>query len=357
MDNNELKEKFKFRVAISEIKEENNITHQKHNTFVLKKSILVASAFLILTTGIVFAENIRDICNNFVSQNFTSKKIKVSNSSNDTTYQNDESYRFYEDMKYEKGIYYKKVDNYKDYLFYKNMWNDLLDMKEEDFIQNFMIITAADNADGINQEITDIYTYDETLYIEFDEKETYYDSSVVIGTKLSRDFNRNNIKITQKLDLAITDPKYMRITDIPSDYSVEQAINDNCIVIDQNTVLENKTVELKEFVEKCNNGIECNLRIYTTNPNGRFVEDIQFINNKYKVNTLFLDNIKDIDNEEYLKYTRNLEKINNIKDIRSEEYTFLEEYNFVIGEKRYTDISVTNDNDKVYWTPLVIYIN
>lgn len=59
MDNNELKEKFKFRIAISKIQDEINSNVKSSKAFVLRKSVIAASVCLVLTSGIVFAKDIR----------------------------------------------------------------------------------------------------------------------------------------------------------------------------------------------------------------------------------------------------------------------------------------------------------
>ena len=58
MDSNELKEQFRIRVAISNIKRERDIAMENRSLYIGKKSIAVACACLILTTGVAFAKDI-----------------------------------------------------------------------------------------------------------------------------------------------------------------------------------------------------------------------------------------------------------------------------------------------------------
>lgn len=58
MDSNELKEQFRIRVAISNIKKERDIAMENRNLYFGKKSIAVACACLILTTSVTFAKDI-----------------------------------------------------------------------------------------------------------------------------------------------------------------------------------------------------------------------------------------------------------------------------------------------------------
>ncbi len=67
MNTDVIKDKFKFKVAISKMKEENNnIAMSQKRNFVSKKIVTVACACLILTTGIVFAKDIE----NFIKEQF-----------------------------------------------------------------------------------------------------------------------------------------------------------------------------------------------------------------------------------------------------------------------------------------------
>ena len=50
------------------------------------------------------------------------------------------------------------------------MWSNLLDMTESEFKDNFMIITAAENADTVNRFLADIYTIDDSLYLAFENR-------------------------------------------------------------------------------------------------------------------------------------------------------------------------------------------
>ena len=93
MDNQELKDKFKLRISIYEIKKQNDLTKKEKRRFLYKKTI-AACACLVLISGIVFAKEI---------QTFISQKIKVINTPDD------EGYAFYKDMEQEKGIYYNPI--------------------------------------------------------------------------------------------------------------------------------------------------------------------------------------------------------------------------------------------------------
>ena len=320
MDNQELKDKFKFRISIYEIKNQNDIAKKEERNFFYKK-VMAACACLVLMSGMVFAKEI---------QTFIFQKIKVINTPSD------EGYVFYKDMEQEKGIYYKKINTYEEYLEYKNMWSNLLDMTESEFKDNFMIITAAENADTINKVLVDIYTIDDSLYLAFENGNEKNESSVVIGTKVSRELERENIRIVDKFNSAISNNEYIKITEIPNNYSKEDALNDGCFVIENSKVVSKDKNTINDFFEKSKNNIDSYIRIYNIYNNELItITDISFSNQKYKFNILDLNDINNILTEEYTYM-----KIHTSGDIG------------VNGEK-FTTIGVNNDNGSTWYTKIL----
>lgn len=320
MDNQELKDKFKFRVSLYEMKQENDIEKKEEKSFLYKKA-MVACACLILMSGVVFAEEIKT---------FIFQKVKVLNTASD------DGYTFYKDMEQENGIYYKKINTYAEYLKYKNMWSNLLDMTETEFKDNFMIITAAENADTINMIISDIYTIGDSLYLAFEKVNEENESSVVIGTKINRELERDNIRIVDKLNMAINNNEYIKITEIPNNYSKEDAINDGCFVIENNKVISNNKNAINDFLENSKNNKASYIRICTIYDNKAItITDISFSNQTYHFNIL---------------------NTNDINNIISEEYRYIKVHTSgkigVNGEK-FTTIGVNNDNNSTWYTKIM----
>lgn len=326
-DNTKLKESIKLKIAISKLYREERNLAMKKKKFNLQKSILVASACLIFTTSIVFAENIQEFYNNFIT-----KKIDILNPKSSTDYQ------FYDDMKQEKGIYYKKVTTYEEYLTYKNMWPDLLDMTKEEFDENFMIITAAENKETINLTLNDVYADDNNLYLIFGESNTNYDTSTVTGTKLNKELNRDNILIRDDLNIVITDSKYTKITDITTNYTKEQAIKEGCLVIKDNIIISDNKNAMNTFYENSQNGIEGFVRAYRIyGEEDIAIIDIGFYDNKYKINIVFFKDLT---------------------DISSDEYSYMKIYNtdeIGINGEKFITFNVNNDNGSE-WYPILAYI-
>ncbi len=131
------------------------------------------------------------------------------------TFQN--NYDFTQDMTYQtkENIYYKKIDNYSDYKVVKDRWNNILDMKEEDFEENFMLISAIENTSMLGLNLDKIEVDNNTLYVslklegklidedtisysrEEGEEESY--DKTCISYKISRSMERENIIVTRNL--------------------------------------------------------------------------------------------------------------------------------------------------------------
>ena len=162
------------------------------------------------------------------------------------------------------------------------------------------------------------------------------ESSVVIGTKVSRELERENIKIVDKLDLAISNNEYIKITEIPNNYSKEDAINDGCFVIENGKIISKDKNAINDFFEKSKNNIDSFIRIYNIYNNELItITDISFSNQKYKFNILDLNDINNILSEEY-----NYMKIHTSGEIS-------------VNGNRFTTVGVNNDNGSTWYTKIL----
>lgn len=82
---------------------------------------------------------------------------------------NKNNYNYCEDMEFKDKIYYKVIDNYDEYLIYKDNWKKLLDMNEENFKENFLVLVAVENTSMLGVELCDIHKDEDILYIDFNE--------------------------------------------------------------------------------------------------------------------------------------------------------------------------------------------
>ena len=120
-----------------------------------------------------------------------------------------DDYDFTQDMIYQEkeNIYYKKIDNYNDYLIVKNRWNDILDMEEQDFQDNFMLISAIENTSMLGLTVDKIENDDTHLYVSLIKDEKFpakEDDSInyeetCISYIIPRTMDRENIIVTRNL--------------------------------------------------------------------------------------------------------------------------------------------------------------
>ena len=113
-----------------------------------------------------------------------------------------DDYDFTQDMTYMDKIYYKKINTYDEYEKEKAMWNDIIDMAESDFKDNFMVITAIENTSMLGLTVDKLEADNNNLYIslihyldgvEYDENQT------CISYKISRELERDNIYVVRNL--------------------------------------------------------------------------------------------------------------------------------------------------------------
>lgn len=247
----------------------------KSNLYYISQIAAVLLVCLIVTTGIVYAgiEIYKYVTQQSIPYNFYGY----------LDYNSDvPEYHFYEDMDLKDTVYYKKIYNFSDYQKYKNLWPNLLSMQEKDFEDNFMIVTAITYGNMLGKSIINVYATDSTLYIEFDNVENSENkNSSVIGTKISKDLDRQNIEFKQKID-TLEFENYVKITDIPVNYSIEQALNDNCFVIKENKIISKDKEKLENFVKDTQNGKESFIRIYDMDFDGKItINDILYKDNQY----------------------------------------------------------------------------
>ena len=124
-------------------------------------------------------------------------KPRFYNSPSDTGANN---YDFTHDMTYSNKIYYRKLNSYEEYKEVKTRWNDIIDMKEDDFQNNFMVITAIENTSMLGLTLDSIDTDDNNTYISlihFKEGEEFDKDETCISCKISRELERDNICVTR----------------------------------------------------------------------------------------------------------------------------------------------------------------
>jgi len=188
----------------------------------------------------------------------------------------------------ESGTYYKIITEEQEYKKCKVNVKELPEISEIDFNQNFVILIRVQNI-NINADVTisDINADNKTMYVALNVKENqnferFHTDIVAIGNK---SLLRNNIKI--KIDTSIYKiPNITPISELPKDYSKEQAIKDGCVVVEyqeekeKHVILSDNEYLLDELVENSEKGINSYVRIYYTTVFHKrsiiWMEDIQY---------------------------------------------------------------------------------
>lgn len=148
-------------------------------------------------------------------------------------------------------------------------------------------------------------------------------SGLVYGLTTAYEYiNLNKEKNIPKSD------DYVLLEELPRDYSKEQAILDNCVVIYNLEVISNNKLRIEEFVENTNNNKEDFIRIVRVQDKIDYsmsIFDIQYIDNEYRV---YLDQTR-CNDEEIQGYIYNT-------------YSKIELSSYNMNEKL-TKIELTND--------------
>ncbi len=186
------------------------------------------------------------------------------------------------DMSYSKNsnIYYKKITTYDAYLESQKIWDDLIEMTQDDFNKNFVLVLNSTNIDRVGLYILNVSSDSSTLKIDVDKKEENDNS--VVSAKIPLDLDRDNIEINfiEKIPDMVG---YEKMDNLPKEYEKEQALKDNCVVIDNNKFISDEN-KLKEFITKTESGNMDSIRVTTyIDSKLQQVCDIEYKDGKYIV--------------------------------------------------------------------------
>ena len=252
---------------------------------IMFKSVLMILISIFSTFGIAYAGV--TTYNNIVQRNDQNPFSDV-----DFDYKNDMIHQYIENV---GDIYYKKIMSYEEYVNYKRIWNNIIEMNEEDFKENFVLVTGTHSLSLVGLYISNISSDGNTMYVTLKEKDNIEEEenqNLVISAKISLELNSDNVifdKYVFKPDLG-----YVPIDELPSNYTKEQAIKDNCCVIYNSEIISNDKNQLNDFLEKAKNNIETSIRIIIYYPNEitRAI-DIEYTNSKYIAYAKFIKHADD----------------------------------------------------------------
>lgn len=183
------------------------------------------------------------------------------------------------------NIYYKKIQSYDEYIEEKNLYEDIIEMKEKDFEDNFIIIFMAENLEETGLYIDDIEKDKENINIFFKINEK--NDNRIIWTKVEKEYLNNRIKINIIREEPEMKNYTTKIKELPKDYSIDKAMEDNCIVLKDNKIISEER-RLIEFIENTKKGIDDDVRVVQFNQDlqqnekeDETIIDINYENGKY----------------------------------------------------------------------------
>ena len=213
------------------------------------------------------------------------------------------SYDYKEDMEYMNRFYYKKITNFNDYLKYKENMSNLIEMTEEDFKDNFLLIIISTSPYMPGIYVSNIETDDKILYVELDRDNENESQKEILSVKISNTLDRDEIHVDRAKKIPKSDG-YVPLEELPKDYSKEQAVLDNCVVIYNSEVISDNKFRIEQFVENTKNNKEDFIRIVRVQDKIDYsmsIFDIQYIENEYRV---YLDQTR-CNNEKVQDYIYN----------------------------------------------------
>ncbi len=233
----------------------------------------------------------------------------------------------------EVGVYYKIVTNTNEYDEFRNKINELPEMTETDFNNNFIIIIAKTGIDVPHKNdltISNIDVDESKSYITLKQKENpnYDEAEELIYAIVDKSLLREEVEI-KFIPAEIKNDNVVPLDKLKKDYSKEDAIKDGCFVIENENVLSENKYALDEIIEKSQNKIDCYLRIYHKENEKVRIYDLQYYNEIFILKKLESSN----------------------SEISTYSFKYLIKQHIFKDQNIYS-YGYNNDNQKEYMTPL-----
>ena len=188
------------------------------------------------------------------------------------------------DYKTINRFYYRVIKDYQTYLDTKDNFNNILEVSEKDFENNFMILVIIENMPVNGLIFDNLSADDSSLTLNYVVNSSDRDAQTGTSILVSNDLYRDTINIEKTVpEMKMT--SYTNIRELPKDYSVEDAKKDNCLVIDMKNHANYNLNNLEDFIEKVKNKENAEIRIYNYMGNDQiYIYDITYSNeNKFFV--------------------------------------------------------------------------
>ena len=295
-----------YKAILSEIRKDENMNKNK-----IFKTIVTTILTLLGATTIAFAGT--QVYNNYIKEKNSIQSISIfDNGTGTISYETDLTQN---DMILNSSctLHHKIITNMEDYNKYKERIAELPEMSEEKFEKNFLVVVA--NILGRQPHEKDLELYEITA----DETTTH----IIIKQKENPDYsNKNNVwyavvdkaVLREKSETSIEytyieNPNFIKLSKIPSNYTIEDAIKDGCFVENKNKVVSSNIYAIDEFIKKAEKKENAFIRIYSKSDESSTIEDIEYKDG------IFISNIKNLKDNTIKVYSFNyMEKGNKNKN-------------------------------------------
>lgn len=259
---------------------------------------------------------------------------------------------YFSNMTYSKesNLYYKKINTYEDYLKAKDVWNGLVEMSDEEFNQNFIVIIDAPNIDRRGMYIENITVNDNTTIIDINKNKE--NETSLVSVKISREMERDNIQLNfvEKIPNMIG---YESLDNLPEIYEKSQALKDNCVVIENNKFISDDS-RLNRFIEETQKGKEECIRVVVYFNEEIQISDIEYKNGKYIAVTDTSRNNNSVKNRYYIDGDKF-----EISETKTEKMNI---QSYIIEEKYYNEEDINskkilNNNMQMCICDVIEYFN
>lgn len=195
----------------------------------------------------------------------------------DKEFNRSDKMEIYEEEGVTQGIYYKKIESYEQYLEYNNYWSNLIKVTEEEFKDNFVLIISLNSSGTKGIEIVDISYENNKISLTFEKEklEGKEDSNEAYSVKIPREFLESELKIN--LVPGSSEMKefgYTLMEDIDEEYVREQAIEEDCVIIDHWYLASDNKDKIYKFEEDYKNNKNAGIRFVKF---GDFLDGTKFV--------------------------------------------------------------------------------
>ena len=196
------------------------------------KTIVSAISLATISTSIVLAGY--TVCSNIFQK------------SSQTDYTVTQDYSQYEEMKYIDGLYYQKIMTYNKYKECSKQWNNIIEMTEDEFVDNFVMVISIESASKQGVSVCEITSDENTMYVILDRDINKDINDDLIFTKINKSFNRENVIFKLKYNTNT----YANLETLPVNYNREKALEDGCVVLNDYKMQGNSLEIWQNFFNK-----------------------------------------------------------------------------------------------------------